>query len=728
MPKNDISEDNLFLQKLREEELALEKDTKKTKSSVEDGRKKRSTKYMLAMFATTFLTFLATLSLLIFTMTVGGAGNPVLRFFGQNEDTVKSFLLRLTNGTFGFLSVLLLVIIAGTLFYGFSRKKGEGQKRSIAFGFTIVSLGLQFVTILAWLGMFHFVSQLQVQAAQLNSEIQMVLEDGTVLTPPIDEKDTKDLEVPTNIRFTLDNVLQEFTRRGKTLDYVEWDFDNNGTYSSRTKKTDVLFRLNRIGTITINARLTATNGTEMIKTISFIVPQGTFLASPDSGPIPLDVSFDASIIKTPNGNRIVSYEWDFDGDYNVDEVTTSPVITHRFTKVGTYTIRLNAVHHDGTISLFSKKITTSPAVPNVIQGKVKSSIPFTNESERKIELFLNQKVTLDASDFFSNKGKIVRYEWHFSRLSNMKTGKTIDISFGKEGTVLCTLKLWDEEGNTKEETITFVVKKIPAKPKAKFTSTPKAGTSVFSPARIIVGTEVQFDASSSEGGKGERITEYEWDFDGDDIVDATGKEVTHVYDALGKQKVTLTVWNSAKEKEKVSQFFDVRGQDLTAVITANPENPRVPCVVSLDGSLSSCTDCKILGYEWDFGDGKTSPLTGAQVQHEYNEVGVFPVTLTVHTEKETAKTTKNIFCRETAVRACFTATKLTGSSPLKTTFTPECSTGTIVSWKWDFGDGTQSSEQIPTHLFTTPGTYSVSLRVTDNSGNIDTYTLDVIAQ
>ena len=728
MPKNDISEDNLFLQKLREEELALEKDTKKTKSSVEDGRKKRSTKYMLAMFATTFLTFLATLSLLIFTMTVGGAGNPVLRFFGQNEDTVKSFLLRLTNGTFGFLSVLLLVIIAGTLFYGFSRKKGEGQKRSIAFGFTIVSLGLQFVTILAWLGMFHFVSQLQVQAAQLNSEIQMVLEDGTVLTPPIDEKDTKDLEVPTNIRFTLDNVLQEFTRRGKTLDYVEWDFDNNGTYSSRTKKTDVLFRLNRIGTITINARLTATNGTEMIKTISFIVPQGTFLASPDSGPIPLDVSFDASIIKTPNGNRIVSYEWDFDGDYNVDEVTTSPVITHRFTKVGTYTIRLNAVHHDGTISLFSKKITTSPAVPNVIQGKVKSSIPFTNESERKIELFLNQKVTLDASDFFSNKGKIVRYEWHFSRLSNMKTGKTIDISFGKEGTVLCTLKLWDEEGNTKEETITFVVKKIPAKPKAKFTSTPKAGTSVFSPARIVVGTEVQFDASSSEGGKGERITEYEWDFDGDDIVDATGKEVTHVYDALGKQKVTLTVWNSAKEKEKVSQFFDVRGQDLTAVITANPENPRVPCVVSLDGSLSSCTDCKILGYEWDFGDGKTSPLTGAQVQHEYNEVGVFPVTLTVHTEKETAKTTKNIFCRETAVRACFTATKLTGSSPLKTTFTPECSTGTIVSWKWDFGDGTQSSEQIPTHLFTTPGTYSVSLRVTDNSGNIDTYTLDVIAQ
>lgn len=41
--------------------------------------------------------------------------------------------------------------------------------------------------------------------------------------------------------------------------------------------------------------------------------------------------------------------------------------------------------------------------------------------------------------------------------------------------------------------------------------------------------------------------------------------------------------------------------------------------------------------------------------------------------------------------------------------------GTIVSWAWDFGDSSNSSLQSPSHTYTAPGTYMVSLTITDNS-------------
>ncbi|MBC8313598.1 MAG: right-handed parallel beta-helix repeat-containing protein, partial [Candidatus Cloacimonetes bacterium] len=41
--------------------------------------------------------------------------------------------------------------------------------------------------------------------------------------------------------------------------------------------------------------------------------------------------------------------------------------------------------------------------------------------------------------------------------------------------------------------------------------------------------------------------------------------------------------------------------------------------------------------------------------------------------------------------------------------------GDIISWLWDFGDGTTSSEENPYHLYETPGTYDVYLQVSDGA-------------
>jgi gliding motility-associated-like protein len=50
-------------------------------------------------------------------------------------------------------------------------------------------------------------------------------------------------------------------------------------------------------------------------------------------------------------------------------------------------------------------------------------------------------------------------------------------------------------------------------------------------------------------------------------------------------------------------------------------------------------------------------------------------------------------------------------------FTDLSTAGSIQSWEWDFGNGLTSSVQNPTVIYTDPGTYSVSLTITDTSGN-----------
>jgi PKD repeat protein len=60
--------------------------------------------------------------------------------------------------------------------------------------------------------------------------------------------------------------------------------------------------------------------------------------------------------------------------------------------------------------------------------------------------------------------------------------------------------------------------------------------------------------------------------------------------------------------------------------------------------------------------------------------------------------------------ADFVANPLYGLAPLAVSFTDR-STGSISNWSWDFGDGTSSFSRNPSHVYSKPGTYSVSLTV-----------------
>jgi hypothetical protein len=69
-----------------------------------------------------------------------------------------------------------------------------------------------------------------------------------------------------------------------------------------------------------------------------------------------------------------------------------------------------------------------------------------------------------------------------------------------------------------------------------------------------------------------------------------------------------------------------------------------------------------------------------------------------------------------APTASFSADVTMGSAPLNVTFT-DASAPAATGWAWDFGDMGTSSAQNPAYLYTTPGTYTVSLTASNASGD-----------
>jgi len=135
-----------------------------------------------------------------------------------------------------------------------------------------------------------------------------------------------------------------------------------------------------------------------------------------------------------------------------------------------------------------------------------------------------------------------------------------------------------------------------------------------------------------------------------------------------------------------------------------------------------------LSYSWNFGDG-SNPVTGQSVNHKFADNGSYVVTLTV-TDTFGASTSQNLNVNVANVAPTVNA----GSDRTATQGTAVTLAGNFTdpgildthSLTWDFGDGTTASNTLtPTHIYTTPGDYTVTLTVTDKDGAIISDTLNL---
>jgi PKD repeat protein len=225
---------------------------------------------------------------------------------------------------------------------------------------------------------------------------------------------------------------------------------------------------------------------------------------------------------------------------------------------------------------------------------------------------------------------------------------------------------------------------------------------------------LSFDASNSYDADG-WIESYLWDFGDGNIT--TGVTSTHFYSDNGVYPVTLTVIDNNGEVNTTSQSITIVNQPPIASIMMNATVVSTGEGIAFDASDSLDVDGAIVSYMWDFGDGNT--VLGMTTTHTYADNGTYAVTLTVTDDDgDTGLIVTLITVENLLPFASFTINPIppvsTGQALMFNASESFDSDGSILSYIWNYGDGNSGSGITSTSTYATPGTYVVTLTVTDD--------------
>ncbi|HRI22837.1 MAG TPA: PKD domain-containing protein, partial [Panacibacter sp.] len=217
------------------------------------------------------------------------------------------------------------------------------------------------------------------------------------------------------------------------------------------------------------------------------------------------------------------------------------------------------------------------------------------------------------------------------------------------------------------------------------------------------------------------ITNFKWMF-GDGT--STGfspalANTTHIYQHTGSYTpILITIdLNGCYDTAINASAIDIYGP---TAIFSNPEGTcHDSSIVFSDESITDGIH-PLTQWVWNYGDGITDILNKPPFQHSYTNAGVYDVKLIVYDSIGCTDTLLKpddvIITRPIADFDIQDSIRCTFSKVLFTNF----SQGLPLSYAWNFGDGSSSSLLNPAHIYSTEGSYTVSLSVTDRFGCTDT--------
>lgn len=213
----------------------------------------------------------------------------------------------------------------------------------------------------------------------------------------------------------------------------------------------------------------------------------------------------------------------------------------------------------------------------------------------------------------------------------------------------------------------------------------------------------------------------EWLWDLGNGTTSTVKNPSNSYFLPGNYTIKLTVKDAAGNTNTISRTEYINVTTTPTVnFEANPGGGCYPLSVNFK-DLSETKTGNIVKWEWDFGDGTIGE--GKNPTHIYNNDGDFSVTLRVTTDNSCSNsaTKKSIIKINPRPKVDFTSDITEACTAPETVnfINNSVNTGT-VTYKWDFGDKTTSTEKNPSHTYKVAGTYDVSLIIKNQFGCADT--------
>jgi PKD repeat protein len=406
----------------------------------------------------------------------------------------------------------------------------------------------------------------------------------------------------------------------------------------------------------------------------------------------LYVQFDGSSSTDADGDALI-YRWDF-GDGSA--AAFGEKVTHVYAKSGIFPVTLRV--DDGTG--LSNARSTDATVVTV------NARPVADAGDNR-DVCSGEPILFDGSGSVDPDGGLLLYSWDFGDGSGSDLINPTKI-YERPGGYPVTLSIQNETGSSHGSGIDRIAALVREGPIAD------AGQDMT----VCTNQKVRFDGTGSTDADG-AVNAFSWTFgDGET---GSGETPIHVFRRAGTYAVTLTITGEASGAcspldTDVGNVIVVAAPELSIV---GPERAAAGLEASFLASLDDLGTAKAIGYRWDFGDGNTGE--GIDVDHVFDIPGEYVITLTTELTGGHAGCSQLEIQRKVIVNAAPTAwidgpeMVSIGQSVIYDASGSTDTDGAIVSFGWDFGDGSTARGVQSQHQFSEPGVYTVSLTITDEA-------------
>lgn len=391
---------------------------------------------------------------------------------------------------------------------------------------------------------------------------------------------------------------------------------------------------------------------------------------------------------------VLSFLWDF-GDGTTGQGTQ---ITHRYESAGQY--MASVIITDDSGQIFNSLIE---------RFAVNVNYPPTADAGPDLVAAPGEKLHFDGSGSTDQDGKVIRYDWSFGDGYKAR-GSIVAHVFKKPDLYTATLRVEDNSGTPCNFAMDQCKVLINAAP-----------TADIGKDRIAAVDEpLVFSGGSSSDSDGEIIS-YDWNLG--DWTRKSGVDVTHAYKKPGIYKVTLKVTdNAGVQNSTASDTLKVFVNDPPVADAGKDHKGSAGELIVFDASKSLDRDGRLVEFHWDFGDGTQQKVTdlAKMVSHTYESPGRYEATLTVTDNSGSSSATD-----QDKVTVVINSPPIAKAGPDQLGTTGEVqfnasgsldTDGAIIKYVWNFGDGDSATGPSPVHVYQNPGTYTVRLTVTDDSG------------